>query len=138
MQSAGRCTNSGGTQLKVLVTGAGGYIGRRLVEQLVLKGDISVHATNRPGGDSSFLESLGVAVATVDFAKKQDLSGILESVDCVYHLAAGTSGSHYEMMLNTVVATDNLLCECLKRKVKRFVLVSSLSVYQLTALRAGI
>ena len=123
--------------MKVLVTGAGGYIGRQLVRQLVSRADISVNATIRPGGTKQLLEGNGTKVFSMDLSKKQDLSSVLEGVDCVYHLAAGTSGSHYEMMVNTVVATDNLLRECLRHKLKRFVLVSSLSVYQMTDIREG-
>jgi nucleoside-diphosphate-sugar epimerase len=123
--------------LKILVTGAGGYIGRQLVRRLAARSDVSVRAAIRPGGNERALESLGATGYTVDFAKRQDLSGLLKDVECVYHLAAGTSGSHYEMMLNTVVATDNLLRECSKQRLKRFVLVSSLSVYKMTALKNG-
>jgi len=61
----------------------------------------------------------------------------VNGTDCIYHLAAGTSGSHFEMMLNTVVATNNLIESLAVYRPKRFVLVSTFSAYKLTTLRPG-
>jgi nucleoside-diphosphate-sugar epimerase len=125
---------------RFLVTGAGGYIGRRLVRKLVDEGHASITAVVRPGADTSALELKGVEVVRADLSKAdhaKGLEGILHETDCVLHLAAGTSGCHYQMLMNTVVATDNLLNALQGKNIRRFVLVSSFSVYQMTTLHRG-
>jgi len=125
--------------LRALVTGAAGYIGSRLVERLNKSGD-EVVALVRPGSSVSKLGNFNGRIIQADLNKKQDVADlreILRGIDCIYHLAAGTSGSHYEMFMNTVVATDNLL-DCLQHcDVRRLVLVSSFSVYEMTCLSAA-
>ena len=80
--------------LKVLVTGAGGYLGKRLVSTILGTDNVQVTATIRPGGDPGSLEDLGARVVSLDLSKRQDMREILDGVECIYHLAAGTSGSH--------------------------------------------
>jgi len=123
--------------LKVLVTGAGGYIGSQLVKILMRRKNIDVKAVVRLGSDQSRLNGFGDIIYHIDLTRKKDIKKMLEGIDIIYHLAAGTTGSHFEMMMNTVVATENLLDALKGHNIKRFVLVSSFSVYQMTALKPG-
>lgn len=123
--------------VNVLVTGAGGYIGSHLVKWLARDADIQTTAMVRPGSSLANLRGLEKRVVFGDLLRPDGLQRILQEVDIVYHLAAATSGSHYEMMMNTVVATAHLLDALVHCRPRRLVLVSSLSVYQMTSLKAG-
>jgi len=123
--------------LRALVTGAGGFIGSRLVKKIANQKNMEVKAIVRPGSDISRLNGLEDKILYGDLNNKKAVDEMLENVDCIYHLAAGTAGSHFEMMMNTVVATDNILSSMIRHRINRFVLVSSFSVYQMTALKRG-
>lgn len=134
----GRCEWSwGGHRLRALVTGAGGMIGSRLVRILAGRADVRVRALVRHGSDTSRLEGYEDRIIYGDLNQLNDSGTLLDEIDCIYHLAAATSGSHYEMMMNTVVATERLMESLKHHKVERFVLVSSFSVYQMSALKPG-
>lgn len=120
--------------MKSLVTGASGYLGLETLARLRERG-LEVRALVRPGTDTTRIEPLTRDIVYADLTRKVDASEVLDGIDCVYHLAAGTSGSHYEMMMNSVVATDNLLNATGPGTLRRFVLVSSFSVYQMSALK---
>lgn len=121
--------------MNVLVTGAGGFIGSTLVKKIVMEKGCNVKALVRPGGDLTRLKGVEEAICYGDLSNEKDIDAFMADYDCIYHLAAGTAGSHFEMMMNTVVATENLLTAMKNYNIKRFVLVSSLSVYQMTALK---
>ena len=125
--------------MRALVTGAAGFMGSKLVELLTLNG-VDVEILVRPGANLSRLKHFDGRVIYADLNKKRqvaELAGSLRGIDCIYHLAAGTSGSHYEMFMNSVVATDNLFDAVQRGDVGRIVLVSSFSVYEMTTLREG-
>ncbi len=123
--------------VRVLVTGAGGYLGHRLVKRLIEIGGMEVRALVRPGGDIFRLRDYKHTIFQGDLLNKNSVDEMLRGIDIIFHLAAATSGSHFEMMMNTVVATENLL-EALKgNNISKLILVSSFSVYQMTALKTG-
>ena len=51
--------------MKILVTGASGFIGRHVARMLVERGD-DVRATVVPGEERSYLEGLGVETVVCD------------------------------------------------------------------------
>jgi 2-alkyl-3-oxoalkanoate reductase len=113
--------------MKMLVTGATGFIGSRLVDAL-LGGRHSVRALTLPGEDVSALEKRGVDVRRGDLTKPESLRGVCDGIDVVFHLAGrvtdwGTRAQFYTAILD---ATRNLLKEA-SGKSKRFVYVSSIA-----------
>lgn len=68
--------------MKCLVTGATGYIGRHLCQQLLARGD-SITALSRTG---AFLPG-GTPTRAIDLASMMPERGLLEGVDVVFHLA---------------------------------------------------
>jgi nucleoside-diphosphate-sugar epimerase len=122
--------------VKSLITGASGYLGLEVVKYLRSR-DEDFRILVRPGTNSTTLAHLTNDIVYGDLTRQIDAQKVLAGVDCVYHLAAGTSGSHYEMMMNSVVATENMMRAISMCPVKRFVLVSSFSVYQMSAIKYG-
>lgn len=121
----------------VLVTGANGFIGCRVVEKLLARGFRNVRCLVRP---TSSLENLGKVIDKYPRSKVELVKGNLISREhseraadgaaVIYHLAAGVEKSFPGCVLNSVVTTRNLLDATLTRgTLRRFVNVSSMGVY---------
>jgi nucleoside-diphosphate-sugar epimerase len=131
--------------LKVLVTGANGFLGRRLVETLVSSGDRDVRVFVRPGRALDGLDELEAAypgtsldVCRGDLTVREDAFRAVRDVDTVYHAAAAMGGGAANLIQNTVVGSRNLLDAVVAMsKPARVVLVSSFGVYGTANLPAG-
>ncbi|MGY0557201.1 MULTISPECIES: NAD-dependent epimerase/dehydratase family protein [unclassified Lysobacter] len=130
--------------MRVLLTGAGGFLGRRLARSLLEEGitDLKVHF--RHSAPEDFVAELrqGYPGARIDVVLGNllyghDAIGLVQDVDCVVHAAAGMRGCPADMFANTVVGTRNLLDAAGVAGVQRIVLVSSFSVYRTEALAKG-
>ncbi len=71
---------------KVLVTGASGFIGTRLSERLVARGD-KVTCLVRPTSNRTALDSFGVRYAWGDVCDRAAMQAAVRDTDVVYHLA---------------------------------------------------
>jgi nucleoside-diphosphate-sugar epimerase/predicted dehydrogenase len=113
---------------RVLVTGASGFLGGRLVEILSKRGQ-SVRAATRLVSRARQLP--GVEWVQCDLAREGDLQQALCGVDTVYHCAALCSapGSLADFEQANVHGTLRLLKLASTAGVKNFVYVSSMSVY---------
>jgi nucleoside-diphosphate-sugar epimerase len=114
-----------------LVTGAAGFMGSHLVERLVAAG-IRVRATARPRKDTSFFDGLGVEFVGADLTRPETLPPLFAGpVDRVFHLGAVCNFSTpYEKLRTTNVAgVEHLTALALRKRVRRYVHVSSTSVY---------
>jgi nucleoside-diphosphate-sugar epimerase len=121
---------------RILVTGAVGFIGSRVVAGLVSRGFHNLVCFTRPGGKlSQAADGESQRPETECFQgnllSREDCENACKGVAVVFHLAAGTGSKSYpEAFLNSVVTTRNLLDACVKSStVRRFVLVSSFVVY---------
>jgi nucleoside-diphosphate-sugar epimerase len=123
----------------ILVTGANGFIGRRVVARLLERGFRNVRCFARPSSVSTSLESIakgcqnnqGVTIIKGNLLSRQDCETASRDVALILHLAAGTGEKSYpDAFMNSVVTTRNLLDASLQHAhLRRFVLVSSFSVY---------
>jgi 2-alkyl-3-oxoalkanoate reductase len=110
-----------------LVTGAGGFLGRYIVEQLSARGD-RVRALVR--GDEPELQSIGAEIARADVRDRQPTVAACAGIEVVFHVA-GLSGiwgpweTYYGV---NVVGTENVLEGCRQHGVSRLVYTSSPSV----------
>jgi len=77
-----------------LVTGATGFIGRRLVRVLQAAGG-TVRALVRDGADTAELEQWGVHLMHGDVTQPESLANAVAGVDFVFHLAGRTFASSY-------------------------------------------
>src|SRR5262245_23224058 len=111
--------------MKVLVTGAGGFLGRYVVAELCARGHM-VRAMLRPAA-AALDWAREVEVVRADLTAN-DLRPAFVDVDAVVHLAAKTSGSEVELA-SAVDGTERLLQAMAHTQTRRLVHVSSLVVY---------
>ncbi len=129
----------------ILVTGAGGFIGTRVVESLLGLGFRNLRCLVRPSGDVSRLNGIlgrpdagAVEVFRGNLLSREDCDRITSGVSVIYHLAAGIDKSFPGAFMNSVVTTRNLLDAALQAGcLKRFVNVSSFAVYSNMAMKRG-
>jgi len=115
--------------LRVLVTGANGFIGSFLSPALVEQGH-KVTGLAMPGEDASGNEAIGVSTVRGDLTDPASIKGLCDKTDLVYHLAGRVSdwGPRRAFFSSIVDATRNLLAEA-EGKVPRFVYISSVCAY---------
>jgi nucleoside-diphosphate-sugar epimerase len=112
--------------LKVLVTGASGFLGGHLTELLTAKG-FEVVAMVRKTSDTSLINRLGLEKRVADVTNRQSLRTAVKGLDAVIHLAAYYTfhGKNELYDLVTVQGTRNILDACLQEGVVRFIYCSS-------------
>ncbi len=117
--------------MKVLVTGAAGFLGGHLVDMLLERGD-DVRAMVRPVEDATRLKSLaGVEVVHGDLTDAQSLKSAVKDTQRVYNVAARTGPWGLEKDYNTVNVwgVADLITAAMEAGVQRIVHTSSITVY---------
>jgi nucleoside-diphosphate-sugar epimerase len=123
---------------RLLVTGANGFIGAKVVETLLSDGYRNVRClvrsvanrTDRLFDVVGRFPAASVEVLEGNLKSRQDCARAARGAQVVFHLAAGIEKSFAGCFANTVLTTRNLL-DALgdAGQLKRFVNVSSLAVY---------
>jgi nucleoside-diphosphate-sugar epimerase len=124
----------------VLVTGASGFMGPRVVDALVRRGCRRVRCIVRPGSDVSRIDAVvrghqatGAAVEILrgNLLSRDDCAAAAKDAAVILHLAAARGEKSVpDAFMNSVVTTRNLLDACVSQpRLRRFVNVSSFSVY---------
>ena len=116
--------------MKVLVSGAGGFLGHYVVTRLLQRGH-SVRAIIRPVSPEPVWEG-DVEIFRADLRVDDNLFAAFADVDVVVHLASATSGNEDVQFASTVVGTERFLDAMAKSSSRRLILVSSLVVYDWT------
>jgi uncharacterized protein YbjT (DUF2867 family) len=75
----------------ILVTGAGGNVGRPLIDELAAAG-MPMRAAYRSADKAARAKAAGLDAVTVDYARAESLSPALDGVDAVFLLATGVEG----------------------------------------------
>lgn len=104
--------------MKILITGAKGFVGKELVSQCKAKG----------------IDVLEFDLPEFDTRKKEIVDAMPENLDAVVHLAAlsrdpDCKNKGYECFENNVMATLNLMNAAETKKAKQFIFASSEWVY---------
>ncbi len=113
----------------ILLTGAAGFVGKHLVRALLDRG-YTVRALVRANTDNTALTKMGVQIVTGDLRIKESLYSAFDGVESVVHLASTMKGPWEEYLESTVRGTERLLEIAKERNVRRFVYMSSISVYE--------
>ena len=134
-----------GREHPVLITGSNGFIGARVVAELLDRGYSNLRCLVRPSGNLDRLEDVlsrhaeaHVEVLKGNLLSREDCERAVKGVRLIYHLAAGIDKSFAAAFMNSVVTTRNLLDAGLHEgALKRFVNVSSFAVYSNRQLKRG-
>lgn len=113
--------------MSVLVTGGGGFLGRYIVEQLLMHGE-QVRVLGRSRYPE--LEKLNVECVQGDLRERADVEKAVKGCEVVYHVAAlaGIWGRWKDYHGINVLGTQNVIDACLAWNVERLVYCSSPSV----------
>jgi nucleoside-diphosphate-sugar epimerase len=114
---------------KILVTGASGFLGCRLVERLVLGEKVPVRAMAHRPGKTSRLARLPAEIAWADITDSGSVERAVEGCDVIVHCAYGTGGDRKTNHRVTVEGTRLLAKTALAHGVRRFVHISTIAVY---------
>jgi len=130
----------------VLVTGAAGFIGCRVVKTLLDYGCRRIRCFARPSGNLLRLHEViagsgrdaDVEIVEGNLLRREDCARATVGVTVIFHLAAGVDKSYAGCFMNSVLATRNLLDAAVSaRTLKRFVNVSSFAVYSNFRMKRG-
>ncbi|MBN2603595.1 MAG: SDR family NAD(P)-dependent oxidoreductase [Candidatus Thermoplasmatota archaeon] len=112
--------------MRVLVTGASGFIGRNIVKELLSHGYKVVGLTRNPD-----FSVKGADIVVGDITKKETLFDAFTNIDGVFHNAALTIdwGKKKDFQNVNVQGTKNVLHLCQKNGIGRIVYTSSAGVY---------
>lgn len=116
--------------MKIAITGASGFIGGGIVAKLAKK--YSVVTVVRPSSDIAQLG--GTEIRYADITSKKQVLSALVGVDVVVHCAAllphhNASSERYASV--NVTGTRNLLSAAVQCKVKQFIHISTVGIYDI-------
>jgi len=115
--------------MTVLVTGATGFVGRHVAEELARAGR-AVRCLARPAAETSHLEAAGFEVVRGEMLDQESLNAAVRGVDAVVHVAGLISARSFtEMRGVNVEGVTRIATACARTKdaPRRFVLISSLA-----------
>jgi len=119
--------------MRVLVTGAGGFIGSWMVKYLKEKGVSFVRGVDIKYPE--FSETRADEFLLLDLRKPENCEKAVKGVSQVYHFAANMGGIGYitsvkaDIMRDNVLINANMLEACRKHDVERFLFASSACIY---------
>ncbi|MDE3106192.1 MAG: NAD-dependent epimerase/dehydratase family protein, partial [Acidobacteriota bacterium] len=133
--------------MKILVTGAGGFLGKWIVERLLAHGQREIRCMLRDTSKGAALEAIAaqypgaqVELFAANLKNPAEIRAAVAGCGLVIHAAAALKGSPAEMFLDSVVASRNLLdavAALPQQQMPRVVLISSFGVYGVADLGRG-
>ena len=121
--------NSGNKKMRLLVTGASGFIGQEVSRQLSLGGYHPRLMIRQPGDDCEICH-LDADFVVADLRNYNSLKQAVKGVDGIIHLGARATFESYETLRPSILDGSLALMEAgIDAGVRRFVYSSSLLVY---------
>ena len=124
---------------KILVTGAGGFIGSHLTERLLSMGAeitcfVRYNSLNRWGFLDTIKDKNSLNIIAADLKDSDAVRKAVKGQDIVFHLGAAVSIPHSynfprEHLQTNIIGTFNVLNECKEQSVGKIVHMSSSEVY---------
>lgn len=114
---------------KVLVTGATGFIGSRLVEVLIDKYKCEISVLVRDFAKLPFIARFPVKIISGSLDDKIVIEKAVSGVDVIFNLAAAMGGTDEYLRKINIDALENLLEIAMQKKVRKVIHTSTLSVY---------
>lgn len=117
--------------MKVLVTGANGFLGSHIVRTL-LRNHFEVRAMVRRGSDLKALENLAFELFEGMITRQADVENAVKDCQFVIHVAASTAQSPANLQAfrkPNIESTTLLIEACKKNSVQRFVFVSTANCF---------
>jgi len=113
--------------MRILVTGAGGFLGQAIARSLHARGD-EVCTLQR--GDYPALQALGLTVFKGDVANREAVINASRDCDAIIHVAAraGIWGDYPDYYRSNVCGTLNVIEACRQNRINRLVYTSSPSI----------
>lgn len=120
--------------MKIIVSGATGFIGRNLINELARNGHEVIALTSNKEAPTVFPEYIHVVLCSMKNYMSLEISELMKEADIFFHLAwAGTSGEkRYDLLLQTenIVATQNAVNLAFKCGCKRFIYAGSIMEFE--------
>jgi GDP-D-mannose 3',5'-epimerase len=122
------------TQKKIVVCGAGGFIGGHLVADLLRQGETNIRAVDIKPMSEWYQKFDKVENLSLDLGEKEAAETALEGAAHVYNLAADMGGMGFiensrALCMLTVLINTHLLMAAKKHNVERYFYASSACVY---------
>ncbi len=116
--------------MKIIITGATGFLGRNLAESFHNEG-LHVIATGRSLAVGDELQQKGIEFKETDILDFNRLNQVFSPADCVIHCAAksGPWGRYKDFYEANVVGTRHVINACKNHNITRIIFISTPSIY---------
>lgn len=115
--------------MKVLITGATGFVGTHLANALLRRGH-TVRILARTPERAAALERAGAEVRIADVADTAGLRGTADGMEVVYHLVRAPTSAPWEVYERIDVrGTEDMLAEAARAGARRFIYAGTLAGY---------
>lgn len=108
----------------ILLTGADGYIGRRLKHALSKREDLSLRLMVRNRNSISTLDRPDIIIVQADVLIPETLDRALEGIETAFYLIHGLHDTHFKDLDRQ--SAQNFLDACIRQKVKRIIYLGGL------------
>ncbi|MCM4151206.1 DUF2867 domain-containing protein [Arenibacter sp. N53] len=114
--------------MKILVTGATGYIGKRLIPILINEGHHVVCAVrDKLRADKNYLEDEHITIVEADFLKQDTLNNIPKDIDVAYYLIHSMSNSSNNFERLEAVCAANFKSYFSSTQLKQVIYLSGIT-----------